>query len=231
VIVLALDSATPACSVALLADTRIAADMLVEVPDNHTQTLLRLVDQVLEYSGHDLKTVDLVAVTRGPGSFTGLRSGVSTAQGLGFALGKPVRGMSTLEVLARQIGFAAGSVCPMIDARRDQVYTALYVSDGRGAVRAASAEMVIHPREWLERLEAPVVFVGSGATKYGADIKKAFGGGARILPEYFNAPRAAVLAWAARDLDSLHPVCDADSLVPGYIRDPDARIPGGSACS
>ena len=124
--VLALDSSGIVASVAVVEDDTLVAEYTVNYKKTHSQTLLPMLDEIVKMTELDLKTIDAIAVAKGPGSFTGLRIGSATAKGLGLALDKPLVGIPTVEALAYNLYDVNGLICPIMDARRKQVYTGIY---------------------------------------------------------------------------------------------------------
>ncbi len=124
--ILGIDSSGMVASAAIIADGVLASEFTVNNKQTHSQTLLPMIEKVVDMSGVSLESLDAIAVAAGPGSFTGLRIGASTAKGMGLALKKPIVPVPTLEGLAYRVGVADGLICPMMDARRNQVYTGIY---------------------------------------------------------------------------------------------------------
>ena len=124
--ILALDSSGLVASVALAEDDNLIAEYTVQYKKTHSQTLLPMLQEIVRMVELDLSTVDAIAVAAGPGSFTGLRIGSATAKGLAFALEKPIVSVPTVDGLAYQMYGAKDLVCPIMDARRNQVYTGIY---------------------------------------------------------------------------------------------------------
>ena len=129
-ITLALESAAAVASVALTEDGRTLAELTLDNGNTHSETLLPMADMLFRLTGRTLADVDLFAVSVGPGSFTGIRIGAATVKGLAFGSGKCCLGVSSLEVLAYGLRGQDGLICPVLNARRRQVYTALFRSDG-----------------------------------------------------------------------------------------------------
>ena len=167
-LILLIETATAVCSVALANDNKILAEVHSEEPNAHSSKLSPFIEQIFEQCGKKVSQLDAVCVSSGPGSYTGLRIGVSTAKGLCYALGKPLLAVPTLQGMAAQY-YAMhpeyrGMVCPMIDARRMECYTAIYGPNAE-ELKAVSAD-IIEPGiydSYLDRGE--VVFVGDGAAK------------------------------------------------------------------
>ena len=128
--ILAFDSSGMTATVAYLQDEVLVCEYTVNYKKTHSQTLLPMLDRIVQTLGLDLETIDAIAVSKGPGSFTGLRIGSATVKGLALALNKPVIPVSTLDALAFNLCGHQGIVCPIMDARRNQVYTGIYRFEG-----------------------------------------------------------------------------------------------------
>ena len=171
--VLALDSSGLVASVALLEDGPVGGTLLAEYTVNykktHSQTLLPMLDEIVKMTELSLETVDAIAVAAGPGSFTGLRIGSATAKGLGLALDKPLVAVPTLDALAYNLCGTDRLICPLMDARREQVYTGIYEFQNRRLVRLVSP-MAVGIGEIAGQLCAmkrDVIFLGDGVPVYG----------------------------------------------------------------
>ena len=167
-LLLSLDTSTTVCSAALHQDGMLLGCYELFTERTSSAMLTTLINDVVLHTGHELNQVDAIAVAKGPGSYTGLRIGVSTATGLCFALDKPLLAVNTLAAMAEQIRAfypATYELCPMIDARRMEVYCALYSAADGHELSATSAEIIDEQsfRDWLAR--GPVVFFGDGAAK------------------------------------------------------------------
>ncbi len=229
--VLGLDTATQACSVAVGNETGILYDMLTTVAETHSRHLLGMVRQVCVSAGLDWKDIDAFAVTGGPGSFTGLRIGISTVKGLCFALRKALVAVSTLEVLAYQAcgeGLdGSGGILSLINARRREVYAGWYLRDADdgllqpfGPAKAASIDEVIETAPLH-----PIQVVGDGALLYRDRIEGAYGEEVICPDASVHVPRASTLVrLAIRRLQEGKTV-DAASFTPEYLRKPDIRLP------
>ena len=124
--ILALDSSGLVATVAIVEDQQTVAEYTVNYKKTHSQTLLPMLAEIVKMTEFDLDTIDAIAVAGGPGSFTGLRIGSATAKGLGLALDKPLIHVPTVDGMAYNLFGNAGLICPIMDARRDQVYTGIY---------------------------------------------------------------------------------------------------------
>jgi tRNA threonylcarbamoyladenosine biosynthesis protein TsaB len=227
-LILGIDTTTLACSVALLRDDTILAELTLNIKKTHSERLMPLLDHMLQEAGLEREEIDAVAVAAGPGSFTGLRIGVSTARALAQGLQIPAVPVCTLGALAESI-FAPGTmICPLLDARRNQVYTALF---HRQAEPPCTLETIIEPAplaldELTEKLSVfnrPVVFVGEGLSSYAAALTEGLPGRALISPAPFRHCRAALTALKGRRLLENNPNAAYEDLLPIYLRQPEAE--------
>lgn len=162
--ILALDSSAVVATVALCEDDRLLAEYTLNNGNTHSETLLPMVESVLSFYGIKTDRIDLFAVSEGPGSFTGVRIGAATLKGLAFGLNTPCVGVSTLEAIAENLLLHRGLICPVMNARRSQVYTALFRSDGESLERLMpdSALSIAELDELLAAYGEPVCFAGDG---------------------------------------------------------------------
>ncbi len=186
-LILALDSTAQVGSVALCEDETLIAEYTINTGHTHSETLLPMVESVLKIAGYTVDDVDLFVCTAGPGSFTGVRIGAATVKGIAFGKGKPCIGVSTLEALARNGEALDGILCPSMNARRQQVYNAVFESDGKTLTRLcedrplAIAEL---GQELAEKYPGrPVYLMGDGAKLVYDALSEELGERLRILPE------------------------------------------------
>ena len=220
---LAVDTSTSTGGVAVLKEGRIVASLQVTTAKTHAKRLMSAIDTVLSMAEMDLKACHAFAVTVGPGSFTGLRIGVSAVKGLAFATGLPVTGVSSLDVLAFQFPWLSLGICPMLDARKGQVYTALYRWRPDGQWDQVAKPCAVDPKEWLSQITHPCLFVGDGSAVYKSLIEDTVGPLARFAPTYLNTPRPSVVAHVGFEQIQRGDTCDVALLVPNYIRKSDAE--------
>lgn len=168
--ILALDSSAVAATVALCEDRRLLAEYTLNNGNTHSETLLPMVEAILTQFNMSADGIDLFAASAGPGSFTGVRIGAATLKGLAFGKDKPCVEVSTLEALAENLVIHKGLICPVMNARRSQVYTALFRSDGQTLTRLMpdSALAISELDEILSEYGEPVAFCGDG---YGITVK------------------------------------------------------------
>lgn len=212
-IVLAIESSAIAASVALQSDDRLLAELTLNRGNTHSENLLPMVETLLTRTGLTVDDVDLFAVSAGPGSFTGVRIGVATVKGLAFGKGKPCVGVSTLEALAVNLAFLSdGLICPVMNARRNQVYTALFRGENR--LLPDQAISVAELEEVLSGYSEPVWFVGDGYELVTSQIKHVY----HPLPERLRLQNAASVASVALRYAKEGNTTDDARLFPVYLR-------------
>ena len=164
-LILAFETSAKAASVALLEGDKLLSESYQNTGMTHSQTLMVMAEDMLKQCGKTAKDVDAVAVAEGPGSFTGVRIGVAAAKGFAWGREIPCYGVSTLEAMAQSLGIYDGYICPVMDARRSQVYNALFEAD-RGEITRIREDRAISLDDLAEdvkKLEKPVFLVGDGS--------------------------------------------------------------------
>lgn len=219
---LTVDSTTEICGAAVVADGRVIGEMSLNRGQTHTRTIMAVVEALLSVSNLELSAIDCFAVTRGPGSFTGLRIGVSTVKGLAAATGKPMVGVSSLEALAHQAGPGTPLVCAVMDARRSEVYWCLYRREGNRLVQL-ERERVGRPTDMVPHVDAACLFIGNGVRPYRDVIGIALQPFALFAGDGDHAIRPAAIARIAwgRYLEGTTEA--AESFAPVYLRKSDAE--------
>lgn len=198
--ILGLESSGLVAGVAVVEDDALVAEYTTNYKKTHSQTLLPMLEALRDMIELDLDTIDAIAIASGPGSFTGLRIGSATAKGLGLALGKPLVEVPTLEGLAWNLWGTDRVVCPMMDARRNQVYTAAYefVPDGENFVLRSlifqNPRDVGEMTDELTRLGRPVIFLGDGVPVYQEIIRERCGVPYAFAPPGCNRQQAQSVA-------------------------------------
>jgi len=214
-LILAFESSAKPASVALLRDGKLLAQSMQVSQLTHSRTLLPMAEDLLKNAELTLQNVDVFAVAHGPGSFTGVRIGVSAVKGLAWALDKPCVGVSTLEAMAYNGLTAADIVCPVMDARRSQVYNALFEIEN-GRPQRLTPDRPIALEELAAELKAlgrPAFLVGDGAELTAAYLEKA-GIPHTLAPENLRWQSAWGVGMAAQDKQP----GNADALLPVYLR-------------
>lgn len=199
--ILAIESAAMTASAAVWEDDHLTAEYTVDYKKTHSQTLLPMISAIAEMIQLDLESLDAIAVSGGPGSFTGLRIGSATAKGLGLALKKPLIHVPTLDAMAYQVFGVEGLVCAMLDARKGHVFTGIYRNREEFAcVRSAAHMEVEELAALLGELGEPVTLTGDGADAYLDILREHCSVKLRLAPAFARRARAAAVA----DLGALY---------------------------
>lgn len=198
--ILALDSSGLVASAALVEDDNLIAEYTIQYKKTHSQTLLPMLEEIRDMVELDLNTVDAIAVAAGPGSFTGLRIGSATAKGLAFALDKPIVPVPTVEGLAYQMYGTDALVCPIMDARRNQVYTGIYEfiyyenKYDMHVVKKQCAAAFDEIAEALNNLGRKVIFLGDGVPVFRGRMAEVMQVPYTLAPAHRNRQSAACIA-------------------------------------
>jgi tRNA threonylcarbamoyladenosine biosynthesis protein TsaB len=221
--ILAVDTATSGCSVALTDGEHLLAEINLVSTQTHSRHLVGMIVEACRLAGLAVGGMDAYAVVKGPGSFTGLRIGVSTVKGLAEAAGRPIVGVSSLQALAEQASASTPLVCPLIDARRGEVYFSTYrMIDGVLVER--HLEDVLRPDQILHSIDAPCTFVGNGAILYRSIIRDNLGDGAYFSLFSAHLIRASTVARLAWNRLRIGNNDEVTHFVPTYVRKSDAQI-------
>ena len=217
-----LDTCTRALSVAAMQDGALVSAMWHRAQVNHSVLLMPMLSQMLETLGWDAKDVDFWAAVSGPGSFTGVRIGVSSVRALAHGWKKPVVSVNTLEALAMSFPMERALVVPLLDARRDQVYAAAYDMTS-GFPKEVMPPCAASLDDFLKRLpeQAAIRFVGDGATAHEETLSAI--PNAVVTPEYLQFPMASAAAPLAQKRALEGEICKYDELEPIYLRDSQAE--------
>ena len=194
--ILAIDSSSLVATVAVVKDDIMTAEYTINHKKTHSQTLLPMLDEMAKMIELDLSTVDAIAVAGGPGSFTGLRIGSATAKGLGLALKKPLISIPTVDGLAYNLCGTDKIVCPLMDARRNQIYTGIYEFEGN-ELKVLEPQMAVDISEIAEKLNAlgrEVIFLGDGWPVYAAKLEELLQVPFMAAPAHISRQRAGALA-------------------------------------
>ncbi|NEU32165.1 tRNA (adenosine(37)-N6)-threonylcarbamoyltransferase complex dimerization subunit type 1 TsaB [bacterium LRH843] len=193
--ILTIDTSTFVMGVAVTDGERVLGELITNSKKNHSIRLMPAIDQLMKESGVSPKDLDRIVVANGPGSYTGLRIGVTTAKTLAWSLGIPVIGVSSLALMAQVGRYFDGIVSPIIDARRGQVYTGLYTSNQQEVV--GNDDRLVMLSDWLEMLarqEKQVLFVGQDVAMHQSMIEEWLGSKAQFPPYTAVLPRPSELA-------------------------------------
>ena len=218
-LILAFETSAKAASVALLDGGKLLGESYQNTGLTHSQTLMVMAEDLLKQCGKTMADVTAVAVAEGPGSFTGVRIGVAAAKGLAWGGQLPCYGVSTLEAMAVSLGAYEGHVCACMDARRNQVYNALFLADGGKFTRLSEdrAIALAELKTELEHIDGPIFLVGDGAVL----THKTLSGEIPNLilpPEHRLHQRAVGVALLAEQKQSAGEPGDGNALSPNYLR-------------
>lgn len=229
-LILSIDTATPVAGVALVDDKTIYYEVLVNTGYKHSRTLLEMIDVSFRHTGYHLGDVDAIAVTTGPGSFTGLRIGMATAKGLALALSKPLIGIPTLDAIAHNVSWTPALICPILNARKGEVYASFYQGGG-SPVRRLTDYLALSPdnlvkmaRQFMDQLGChTVTLLGDGVSEYQAKLLASLGG-ALVSPPQYWLPRVSTVGNLAAERWLTGQVDDVFDLSPTYIRQSEAEV-------
>ncbi len=214
--VLAVETSTLSGGAALLDGERIVGEYTLDVRITHSERLMAAIDQILTDSGWTARDLEGLAVSVGPGSFTGLRVGLSTVKGLALALSIPVAAVPTLDAMAAMLPFASLPVCPVLDARKREVYASRYRWDGL-TMRREWEYLAIAPDDLARRLDEPVIVVGDGADAISSPFAR------RVQPPR-RGPAPAVVGALGHARIAIGDTVAAADLLPIYLRPSEAEL-------
>lgn len=216
--ILAIDASGLSGSVAYISDYKLVGEYYICHKLTHSQTIMPMLEHLRNMIGLELDEIDAIAVTSGPGSFTGIRIGVATAKAMALAIGVPIIGIPTLDVIANNMTFTDKLICPIMDARRNQVYTSLYKWESN-TLKRLEDYLAIPVDELLEKVQGQeVIFLGDGVDVLRGQILDKMGDKAYFAPSFLHMQRASVLAHLACSAYERGEVEDADNFVPMYLR-------------
>jgi tRNA threonylcarbamoyladenosine biosynthesis protein TsaB len=220
--ILAIDTSNQALGVALLRDNELVGEIVTNIAKNHSIRLMPAIDYLMKEVNITPEQLDKIVVAKGPGSYTGVRIGLTTAKTLAWSLQIPIVGVSSLEALAYRATFSSALICPFFDARRGLVYTGLYEMKN-GKLELVEEERNILFTEWLEHLvdkKKQVVFLSPDIKKHAELIKSKLGERGEIpeMAYHIAKPSDLVLAAINKQIDETH------SLTPNYLRLAEAEV-------
>ena len=215
--ILGVDTSTPIGSVGLIDGECLVAEHTLSIVKAHSSRLMPAIDQILKWGDLTVPDLDACAVGIGPGSFTGIRIGVGTIKSLCYALKKPIIGISTLEAIAYNLRYTDKLICPILDARKDEVYGALF--RGGEILLRKSDDLCVPIESLLSQIDDDVIFVGDGLRRYAPVVQEQFGEDVPLADPIFNVPRGASIARIGYDRLRNGQSGDYFSLTPNYVRD------------
>lgn len=224
--ILAVETSTSLGGIAILSEDNLLAVNQIDSNITHSQKLMPLIQGVLEELNLQINEFDAIAVSQGPGSFTGLRIGISVAKALSYTINKPIIAISTLDAMVSHV-FTTDKqlICPLLDARRNEVYAALYKKTKNNSSAERKTDfMVISIEDLCKLIKSTCIFVGNGAVKYKKEIKNILGESAIFSESSDNYPLATEIARLAMRRLQNNDFDDSFTLKPYYIRKSDAQI-------
>ncbi|MBU8576203.1 tRNA (adenosine(37)-N6)-threonylcarbamoyltransferase complex dimerization subunit type 1 TsaB [Bacillus pumilus] len=220
--ILAIDTSNHTLGIALVKDSTVIGESITYLKKNHSVRAMPTVEALLKECGVAPSELSKIVVAKGPGSYTGVRIGVTIAKTLAWTLSIPISAVSSLETLAANGQYFDGWVSPLFDARRGQVYTGLYTFE-EGKIKEIKPDQNILLTDWLHELKQtgkPVLFLGQDVHLHEESIRSILGETAVIAEGAFHNPRPSMLAFLAAD----RPAEDVHQLVPNYIRLAEAEV-------
>lgn len=226
-LLLALENSGLCGSLALVTSGQCLSEFSLHSRETHSKRLLVGIEWLLQETAVSWEELDGFAISLGPGSFTGLRIGLSTVKGLAMATGKPLLGIPTLDGLAAQFAFSSQMICPVLDARKKEVYTALYRGNPAGRPTRISDYLVLAPAALAALIEEPTILVGDGAQLHGELFQAQCRGTVAIAPAELNFCRAAAIGSLALEKWKQGEFLDPATGSPIYVRASDAELQFG----
>lgn len=222
--VLGLETATTAGSIAIVDDNEgLISEVKINIKVAHAERLMNSVDWLFKSSKISINEIDAFAISIGPGSFTGLRIGLSTAKGLSYATNKPIVPVPTLDAFAGTLPFCSHFICPMLDARKNEIYTGLYKWEDE-MLKKVIPETAVRPSDFLKEIKEPTVFIGDGVKIYKKLITDTLKSNAIFAPASKMSPSASIVAEIVIEKLKEGIFTDPVSLTPFYIRKSEAEI-------
>lgn len=216
--ILALDTSALVASAAITENGKVLAEYTLNYKLTHSQTIMPMIDEIVKMTETDLNKIDYIACSSGPGSFTGLRIGAATAKGLAHGLNKPIVAVPTLEALAYNIFGTDKFICPIMDARRKQVYNAVYVPEGKklDVILEEDTRIIDDVLDYVKDVDCDVIFVGDAVSLYKDKIAEL--DNAIIAPASCNMQRAACVAALAEVYIEEGKYMNGAEFAPEYLR-------------
>ena len=221
--ILGIETATMTGSVAIITEQQLVVEQTINAKTTHAERLITTIDAALRAASLTIREMDGIAVSVGPGSFTGLRIGVTTAKSLAYSVRKPIVAVSSLDALASQFLHANLLICPMLDAKKKEVYSACYRNSG-ATVERVSEYAVLTPANLLKSIHEPTLFLGDGVMPYRRQIEFALGELALFADAAHLLPRGSLVAKLGCDRLLAGEQDDCSALTPFYLRQADAEI-------
>ncbi|MDO4941313.1 MAG: tRNA (adenosine(37)-N6)-threonylcarbamoyltransferase complex dimerization subunit type 1 TsaB [Lachnospiraceae bacterium] len=217
---LVLDSSGLVASVAVMEDDSLIGEYTINHKKTHSQTLLPMLDEVVKMTETDLNEMDAIALAKGPGSFTGLRIGSATAKGLGLALDKPIVAVPTVDAIAYNLYHTEGYICPIIDARRNNVYTGIYAWNENEfeVIQEQCSKNIEEIIDEVNAFESPVIFLGDGVDVHRERILEKCSVPVSFAPAHLSRQRAGAVGSLAMEYYKQGKIESAAEHGPEYLK-------------
>jgi tRNA threonylcarbamoyladenosine biosynthesis protein TsaB len=223
--ILALETSTRMGSIAITDNSRLLGEFQIAIKDSFSEMLLPAIDYLLKSTETPIHNVDTFALAHGPGSFTSLRIGMSVVKGLALKNKAPIIPVPTLDGLAHNLTYSSLLICPLIDARKGEVYTAFYKKDSDHSLAKLTDDRVLSPEKLIDEINEDAVFLGDGSILYGDLIRKKLQKKAHFAPLNLLYPRATAICSLALQVIKRDQVPQQSALFePLYVRLPQAEI-------
>ncbi len=218
--VLAIDSSGLVASVAIVSDNEMIAEYTVNYKKTHSQTLMPMINEIVEMTKTDLKELDGIAISKGPGSFTGLKIGAATAKGLGLVLDIPIIAIPTVDGIAYNLYKTKGIICPIMDARRNQAYTGLYkwINDEFTVLSEQKVAKIEELVKEINELNEEVIFLGDGVEIFKNQLKELVNVPYSYAPSHLSKQRAGAIGALGIEYMKKGETIHADNFAPSYLR-------------
>lgn len=222
---LSLETSTKMGSIAITDNTQLLGEFQIAIKDTFSEMLLPTIDYVLKSTKTAIQDVDAFALAQGPGSFTSLRIGMSVVKGLALKNKVPIIPIPTLDGLASNLSYSHLLICPLIDARKGEVYTAFYKKQSNHSLGKLSDDRVIAPEKLIDEIDEETVFLGDGSILYGDLIREKLREKAHFAPLNLLYPRATAISSLALQVIKKDQVpLQSDLFRPVYVRSPEAEV-------
>ena len=223
---LAIETSTMMGSIALISDNQLLAEYQIGIKTTYSDALFPTIDYTLQSAQISIQEIDGFALALGPGSFTALRIGLSVIKGLALSTQKHLVGIPSLDGLAHNICFSNVLICPLLDARKGEVYTAFYRRKGSHILKKLTPDRIVKPQNLLDEIQEEVIFLGNGSDIYRDKIPRRLKKKVLFAPLHLKYPKASVIAQLALKKFKNNDVMDIERITPVYVRPPEAEING-----
>jgi len=225
--ILALDTSSRTIGLAIMTEETVLYEIHLNVGKDHSSVLLPELDRALQSLSFGVEDIDLFAVTIGPGSFTGIRIGLSTVKGFVLCHDKPLIGVSVLEALAHNVCAEDMPICPVLNGPMGDIYTALYRYRTESGFSCLLPDQIMKPQSLPAHIQEPVLLIGEGAVAKRDELMGLLPAKARFLPESFNICRPSVVGKIGREMLQKTGSHNPFTLIPAYLRPSEAELKKG----